>query len=78
MDFGRLVYDEVVVMARESDADKKIIFPNLNYQTLILQREITALTGDEPLIGHPQWINGVEAESSTRRGRRGRINVGSG
>ena len=49
-----LVYDQVVDMARESDADKKIILPNLIYQTLILQREITSLPGDEPLIGHPQ------------------------
>ncbi|KAG2266506.1 hypothetical protein Bca52824_073585 [Brassica carinata] len=77
IDFGRLVYDQVVDMARDSDADKKIILPNLIYQTLILQREITALQGDEPLIGHPQWINGVEADSSIRRGRRGRINVES-
>ncbi|KAF2550363.1 hypothetical protein F2Q68_00033981 [Brassica cretica] len=77
IDFGRLVYDQVVDMARDSDADKKIILPNLIYQTLILQREITALQGDEPLIGHPQWINGVEADSSIRRGRKGRINVES-
>ncbi|KAF3511780.1 hypothetical protein F2Q69_00006367 [Brassica cretica] len=58
-----LVYDQVVDMARESDADKKIILPNLIYQTLILQREITALPGDEPLIGRPPWINGAKADS---------------
>ncbi|WZZ44601.1 hypothetical protein YC2023_040860 [Brassica napus] len=58
-----LVYDQVVDMARESDADKKIILPNLIYQTLILQREITSLPGDEPLIGRPQWINGAKADS---------------
>ncbi|KAF3523325.1 hypothetical protein F2Q69_00046538 [Brassica cretica] len=54
IDFGRLVYDQVVDMAPDSDAHKKIILPNLIYQTLILQREITSLPGDEPLIGHPQ------------------------
>ncbi|KAG2330390.1 hypothetical protein Bca4012_020023 [Brassica carinata] len=65
-------------MSRDFDTDKKIILPNFIYKTLILQREILALPGDEPLIGHPLQINGVEADISTRRGRRGRINSKSG
>ncbi|KAG2329861.1 hypothetical protein Bca52824_001041 [Brassica carinata] len=65
-------------MSRDSDADKKIVLLNLIYQTLNLQREILALPGDEPLIGEPLNINGVEADLSLRRGRRGRINSDSG
>ncbi|KAG2304485.1 hypothetical protein Bca52824_033136 [Brassica carinata] len=53
IDFGRLVYDQVLEMARSSNADKKITLPNFIYQTLILQTAITALPGVEPLIGHP-------------------------
>ncbi|KAG2313859.1 hypothetical protein Bca52824_016981 [Brassica carinata] len=78
IDFGRLVYDQVVEMCRDSEADKKIVLPNFIYQTLILQREILALPGDEPLIGEPHRIEGVEADLSLRRGRRGRINSESG
>ncbi|KAF3558529.1 hypothetical protein F2Q69_00011041 [Brassica cretica] len=75
IDFGRLVYDQVPEMARSSDADKKIILPNFIYQTLILQKNITALPGDEPLIGHPLWISGDEVDSHIPRGRRGRTHV---
>ncbi|KAG2330189.1 hypothetical protein Bca52824_001369 [Brassica carinata] len=74
IDFGRLVYDQVIEMCRNSEADKKIVLPNFIYQTLILQREILTLPGDEPLIGEPHRIEGVEADLSLRRGRRGRIN----
>ncbi|KAG2330007.1 hypothetical protein Bca52824_001187 [Brassica carinata] len=78
IDFGRLVYDQVIEMSRDSDADKKIVLPNLIYQTLNLQREILALPGDEPLIGQPLNIIGVKADLSLRRGRRSRINSDSG
>ncbi|KAG2312953.1 hypothetical protein Bca52824_024510 [Brassica carinata] len=70
IDFGRLVYDQVVEMSRDSDADKKIVLPNFIYQTLNLQREILALPGDEPLIGEPLRINGVEADLSHQFGKR--------
>ena len=60
-----------------SDADTKITLPNLIYQTLILQRNITALPGDEPLIGNPLCINGAEVDTHIRRGRRrGRARLG--
>ncbi|KAF3558527.1 hypothetical protein F2Q69_00011047 [Brassica cretica] len=67
IDFGRLVYDQVLEMACSSDADEKIILPNFIYQTLILQRKITALPGDEPLIGHPLRISGDEVDSHIPR-----------
>ncbi|KAG2308192.1 hypothetical protein Bca52824_027940 [Brassica carinata] len=65
-------------MCRTPEADKKIVLPNFIYQTLILQREILALPVDEPLIGEPHRMYGVEADLSIRRGRRGRINSESG
>ncbi|KAL0815524.1 hypothetical protein Bca101_071968 [Brassica carinata] len=71
--FGRLAYDQIIEMSRQSDADKKIVLPNLVYQTLNLQRDILALPGDEPLIGQPQNVSGLKADLSLRRGRRGRI-----
>ncbi|KAF3584321.1 hypothetical protein F2Q69_00031056 [Brassica cretica] len=73
IDFGQLAYDQIIEMSRQSDADKKIVLPNLIYQTLNLQRDILALPGDEPLIGQPQNVSGLEADLSLRRGRRGRI-----
>lgn len=73
IDFGRLAYDQVIEMSRQSDADRKIVLPNLIYQTLNLQRDILALPGDEPLIGQPENVSGLEADLSLRRGRRGRI-----
>ncbi|CAN6826677.1 unnamed protein product, partial [Brassica oleracea] len=73
IDFGQLAYDQITEMSRQSDADKKIVLPNLIYQTLNLQRDILALPGDEPLIGQPQNVSGLEADLSLRRGRRGRI-----
>ncbi|KAL0702594.1 hypothetical protein Bca4012_058716 [Brassica carinata] len=78
IDFGVLVYDQVIEMCRTPEADKKIVLPNFIYQTLILQREILALPVDEPLIGEPHRMYGVEADLSIRRGRRGRINSESG
>ncbi|KAG2307454.1 hypothetical protein Bca52824_027202 [Brassica carinata] len=68
IDFGRLVYDQVIEMSRDSDANKKIVLPNLIYQTLNLQRAILALPGDEPLIGQPLNINEVEADLFTTVG----------
>ncbi|CAN7058977.1 unnamed protein product [Brassica oleracea var. botrytis] len=73
IDFGRLAYDQIIEMSRQSDANKKIVLPNLIYQTLNLQRDILALPGDESLIGQPQNVSGLEADLSLRRGRRGRI-----
>ncbi|CAF2157969.1 unnamed protein product [Brassica rapa subsp. narinosa] len=73
IDFGRLAYDQIIEMSRQSDADKKIVLPNLIYQTLNLQRDILALPGDEPLIGQPENVSGLEADLSLRRRRRGRI-----
>ncbi|KAF3542085.1 hypothetical protein F2Q69_00021542 [Brassica cretica] len=76
IDFSRLVYDQVLEMSRSCDVDTKITLPNVIYQTIILQRDITALPGDEPLIGSPLWINGDEVDTDIRRGRRGRARLG--
>ncbi|KAG2251946.1 hypothetical protein Bca52824_082082 [Brassica carinata] len=47
INFGLLVYDQVIEMTRKTDWDTNIIFPNLIYQLLMLQREVLLLPGDE-------------------------------
>lgn len=51
VDFGRLVYDQVIEMVRRSDWCTDLIFPNLIYQLLMMQKEVPILPGDEGLIG---------------------------
>ncbi|KAL0844676.1 hypothetical protein Bca101_017922 [Brassica carinata] len=68
IDFGRLVYDQVIEMARNSDWSTDLIFPNLIYQILMFQREIPMLPGDEELIGSCIRIHGTSGESSGTRG----------
>ncbi|KAL0873120.1 hypothetical protein Bca101_022825 [Brassica carinata] len=59
IDFGRLVYDQVIEMARRSDWCTDLIFPNLIYQLLMLQKEVPLLPGDEGLIGGGVRIYGT-------------------
>lgn len=58
IDFGRLVYDW------RTD----LIFPNLIYQLLMLQREVPLLPGDEEPIGGDLRIYGTGGDSSGPRG----------
>ncbi|KAF2554949.1 hypothetical protein F2Q68_00017162 [Brassica cretica] len=51
IDFGQLVYEQVIDMTRVTDLDTSLIFPNLIYQLLVLQKEVPLLPGDEEPIG---------------------------
>lgn len=48
-------------MTKLSDADKKIILPNMICQVLTLQKEIAIINGDENLIGNPTRIWALSA-----------------
>ncbi|KAF2603928.1 hypothetical protein F2Q70_00025759 [Brassica cretica] len=68
--FGHLVYDQVIDMTRKTDWDTDLIFPNLIYQVLMLQKEVHLLPGDEEPIGKGLPIYGVSGDTSGPRGRR--------
>ncbi|KAL0863085.1 hypothetical protein Bca101_042203 [Brassica carinata] len=68
--FGHLVYDQVTDMTRSSDPKLSIIFPNLIYQLLVLQKEIPLLPVDEDPIGKGVPIYGFTGDTSGRRTRR--------
>ncbi|KAF2548608.1 hypothetical protein F2Q70_00021601 [Brassica cretica] len=68
--FGHLVYEQVIEMTRKTDWDTNLIFPNLIYQLLMLQKEVPLLPGDEEPIGRGLPINGLAGETSGPRGRR--------
>ncbi|KAL0771667.1 hypothetical protein Bca101_036818 [Brassica carinata] len=68
--FGHLVYDQVIDMTRKTDWDTNLIFPNLIYQVLMLQKEVPLLPGDEEPIGKGLRIYGVSGDTSGPRGRR--------
>ena len=70
IDFGQLVYEQVIDMARVRDLDTNLVFPNLIYQLLMLQREIPLLPGDEDLIGKGIPICELRSDGSGPRGRR--------
>lgn len=64
IDFGRLVYDQVIEMTRRADWRTDLIFPNLIYQILMLQKEVPLLPGDEGLIGGGHRIYATGGDSS--------------
>ena len=70
INFGLLVYDHVIEMTRKADWDTNLIFPNLIYQLLMLQREVPLLPGDEEPIGRGLPIQGLAGDTSGPRGRR--------
>ncbi|CAN7126329.1 unnamed protein product, partial [Brassica rapa subsp. narinosa] len=72
IDFGQLVYEQVIDMTRITDLETSLIFPNLIYQLLVLQREVPLLPGDEEPIGRGLPIYDSEGERSEGSGPRGR------
>ena len=70
INFGHLVYDQVIEMTRLTDSDTNLVFPNLIYQLLMLQHEVPLLTGDEKAIGRGFPIQGFAGDTSGPRGRR--------
>jgi len=65
IDFGHLVYDQVIEVTRKTDWDTNLIFPNLIYQLLMLQ----VLVDEEP-IGRGLPIYGFADDTTGARGRR--------
>ena len=70
IDFGHLVYDQVIEMCRKTEWETNLFFPNLIYQLLMLQKEIPLLPGNEEPIGRGLPIFGLTGDTSGPRGRR--------
>ncbi|KAF3495701.1 hypothetical protein DY000_02052973 [Brassica cretica] len=68
--FGHLVYDQVIDLTCITDLETSLIFPNLIYQLLVLQKEVPLLPGDEEPIGRGLPIYRVASDTSGPRGRR--------
>ncbi|KAF2567978.1 hypothetical protein F2Q68_00026056 [Brassica cretica] len=68
--FGDLVYEQVIEMTRKTDWETNLIFPNLIYQLLMLQREVPLLPRDEEPIGRGLRIYGFAGDTSGPKGRR--------
>ncbi|KAF2589771.1 hypothetical protein F2Q70_00039502 [Brassica cretica] len=70
INFGQLVYEQVIDMTRVRDLDTSLIFPNLIYQLLVLQKEVPLLPGDEDPIGRGIPIYDSGSDGSGPRGRK--------
>ncbi|KAL0688224.1 hypothetical protein Bca4012_087901 [Brassica carinata] len=55
-------------MTRSTDLDTSLIFPNLIYQLLVLQKEVHLLPGDEEPIGRGLPIYDSGSDGSGPRG----------
>ncbi|KAF2565293.1 hypothetical protein F2Q68_00027832 [Brassica cretica] len=72
--FHPLLYKQLINLATATnylpDLETSLIFPNLIYQLLVLQKEVPLLPGDEEPIGRGLPIYGVASDTSGPRGRR--------
>ncbi|KAF2544838.1 hypothetical protein F2Q70_00021354 [Brassica cretica] len=68
INFGHLLYDQVVEMTHKTNWDTNLIFPNLIYQLLMLHNEVPLLPGDEEPIGRGLPIYGLAGDTSGPRG----------
>ena len=64
------MYEQVIDLTRVTDLDTSLIFPNLIYQLLVLQKEVPLLPGDEEPIERGLPIYDSGSDGSGPRGRR--------